>query len=495
MLDKFKDECGVFGIFGHPEAANMTYLGLYALQHRGQESAGIAASDGRDVRLSRAMGYVADTIDGDTLSALPGELAIGHVRYSTAGESRLANAQPILIDCAHGQIAIGHNGNLVNAGEIRDHLVTQGSIFQSSTDTEVILHLYARSKAPTVQDAIVESISQLQGAFSLVLMTADKLIAVRDPHGFRPLAFGRLGDAWVVCSETCAMDLIGAAYVRDVEPGELVILSESGVKSVKPFGTAHRSQCIFEHVYFARPDSIIDGVSVYGSRLRMGEYLAEKIKREFRAGDIDVVMPIPETSRPAAMQLAMKLGLDFREGFFKNRYVGRTFIMPGQSVRKKSVRQKLSALPTEFKGKNVLLVDDSIVRGTTSREIVNMARDAGANKVYFASAAPPVRFPNVYGIDMPTRGELIAHSRSDDEIMRMIEADGLVYQDIDAMKRSVADLGPHLKHFEASCFDGVYITGDISPEYLDALEAARKAPKPDDPEGRSQLNLNLASTD
>src|SRR6195256_4489846 len=262
MLDKFKDECGVFGIFGHPEAANMTYLGLYALQHRGQESAGIAASDGEQVRVSKAMGYVADVFNGEALAHLPGSMAIGHVRYSTAGESKLSNAQPILIECAHGQIAVCHNGNLVNAGELRNELVRQGSIFQSSSDTEVIAHLYARSKAPTVEEAIVESVSQAQGAFSFVLLTRDKLIAVRDPHGFRPLALGRLGDAIVVCSETCAMDLIGATYLRDVEPGEVLIVSAGGIRSIKPFAPAPLAHCIFEHVYFARPDSYVFGTSV-----------------------------------------------------------------------------------------------------------------------------------------------------------------------------------------------------------------------------------------
>src|SRR5579872_1603575 len=259
MFDKFKDECGVFGIFGHPEAANMTYLGLYALQHRGQESAGIAASSGERVRLSRAMGYVADIFDGDTLSELSGPLAIGHVRYSTAGESKLLNAQPILIDCAHGQIALCHNGNIVNARELRDDLVAQGSIFQSTSDTEVILHLYARSKAGSVEDAIVESVSQVQGAFSLVMLTKDRLIAVRDPHGFRPLALGRLGDAYVVASETCAMDLIGATYVRDVLPGEVLVITSGGVRSLRPFGTAQLAHCVFEHVYFSRPDSYVFG--------------------------------------------------------------------------------------------------------------------------------------------------------------------------------------------------------------------------------------------
>src|SRR5438132_12151199 len=290
MPDKFKDECGVFGIFGHPEAANMTYLGLYALQHRGQESAGIAGSDGQQVRISRAMGYVADTFDGPTLSGLPGALAIGHVRYSTAGESKLSNAQPILIDCAHGQIAICHNGNLVNAGELRHNLVRQGSIFQSSSDTEVVLHLYARSKAASVEDAVVESVSQVQGAFSLVMLTRDRLIAVRDPHGFRPLALGRLDDAVVVCSETCAMDLIGATYVRDVEPGEVLVVGAQGMRSIKPFPPAPLAHCIFEHVYFARPDSYVFGKSVNEVRTNLGRQLALE-----HSVPADVVVPVPDS--------------------------------------------------------------------------------------------------------------------------------------------------------------------------------------------------------
>src|SRR2546430_7389134 len=283
-MDKFKDECGIFGIFGHPEAANMTYLGLYALQHRGQESAGIAASDGQQVRVSRAMGYVADTFNSEALAQLPGSSAIGHVRYSTAGESKLSNAQPILIDCAHGQIAVCHNGNLVNARELREDLVRQGSIFQSNSDTEVVLHLYARSKAANVEDAVVESVSQVQGAFSLVILTRDRMIAVRDPHGFRPLALGRLGDAVVVCSETCALDLIGATYVRDVEPGEVLVVSAAGIRSIKPFPPAALAHCIFEHVYFARPDSYVFGKSVNEVRTELGRVLARE-----QAIDADVV--------------------------------------------------------------------------------------------------------------------------------------------------------------------------------------------------------------
>jgi len=303
MFDKFKDECGVFGIFGHPEAANMTYLGLYALQHRGQESAGIAASDGAQVRISREMGYVADIFDGETLSSLPGPLSIGHVRYSTAGESKLLNAQPILIDCAHGQIALCHNGNIVNARELRDDLVQQGSIFQSNSDTEVILHLYARSKARSVEDAIVESVAQVQGAFSLVMLTKDRLIAVRDPHGFRPLALGRLGDAYIVCSETCALDLIGGTYVRDVEPGEVVIISDGGLRSLRPFPPAPLAHCVFEHVYFARPDSYVFGKSVNAVRTELGRILADE-----SAVPADVIVPIPDSGVCPATGFAERSG-------------------------------------------------------------------------------------------------------------------------------------------------------------------------------------------
>src|SRR5687767_11142804 len=321
MFDKFREECGVFGIAGHSEAANLTHLGLYALQHRGQESAGIASSDGVQVRVSRAMGYVADTFDSDTLAQLPGSAAIGHVRYSTAGESKLSNAQPILIDCAHGQIAICHNGNLVNAGELRDDLVRQGSIFQSGSDTEVVLHLYARSKAPTVEEAIVESVSQVQGAFSFLMLTRDRLVAVRDPHGFRPLALGRLDDAYVVCSETCAMDLIGATYVRDVEPGEVLVISAQGLRSIKPFPAAPLSHCVFEHVYFARPDSYVFGKSVNEVRTKLGRMLA----REQRV-DADVVVPVPDSGVCAAMGFAAEAGIPLRRGLIRNHYVGRPFI-------------------------------------------------------------------------------------------------------------------------------------------------------------------------
>ncbi|MGH8637714.1 MAG: amidophosphoribosyltransferase, partial [Burkholderiales bacterium] len=327
-MDKFKDECGVFGIFGHPEAASLTSLGLYALQHRGQESAGIAAGDGEKMRVTRGMGQVADAFKEDTLDKLPGHLAIGHTRYSTAGDSTIENAQPFLIDCAHGQIAVAHNGNLVNARELRDDLVRAGSIFQTTSDTEVVLHLYARSKAPSVEEALVESIAQISGAFSMVLLTKNRLVAARDPHGFRPLALGRLGDAWIVSSETCAMDLIGATYVREVEPGELLVISDGGLRSIKPYPPSPLAHCVFEHVYFARPDSYVFGRSVNEVRTELGRRLAAE-----SPVDADVVVPIPDSGVCAAIGFGEAAGVPLRFGLIRNHYVGRTFIQPQQSIR------------------------------------------------------------------------------------------------------------------------------------------------------------------
>jgi amidophosphoribosyltransferase len=448
MLDKFKDECGVFGIFGHPEAANMTYLGLYALQHRGQESAGIAASDGDHVRLSRAMGYVADTFDGATLAGLPGSIAIGHVRYSTAGESRLSNAQPILIECAHGQIAIGHNGNLVNAGELRDQLVRQGSIFQSSTDTEVVLHLYARSRAASLEAALVESVTQLQGAFSLVMMTRDRLIAVRDPHGFRPLALGRLDEAYVVCSETCALDLIGATYLRDVEPGELLVIDRDGLKSHKPFAPAPSAHCVFEHVYFARPDSYVFGKSVNEVRTNLGRVLAVE-----QPANADVIVPLPDSGVCAAMGFAEESGIPLRMGLIRNHYVGRTFIQPQSAIRHFGVKVKLNPVRSILEGRRVVLVDDSIVRGTTSRKIVRMVRAAGASEVHVRISCPPTISPCFYGVDTPSRSELIAATHTLDEIREFLEADSLGYLSLEGL---LASVGSGRQHYCSSCYTGVY---------------------------------------
>jgi amidophosphoribosyltransferase len=448
MFDKLHEECGVFGIFGHPEAANMTYLGLYALQHRGQESAGIAASDGTKVRISRAMGYVADTFDAATLADLPGSLAIGHVRYSTAGESKLSNAQPILIDCAHGQIALCHNGNLVNARELRDDLVRQGSIFQSSSDTEVILHLYARSKAPSVEGAIVESVSQVQGAFSLGMLTRDRLIAVRDPHGFRPLALGRLGEAVVIASETCAMDLIGATYERDIEPGEVLIVSADGVKSIKPFAPAPVAQCIFEHVYFARPDSIVFGRSVNEVRTDLGRVLARE-----QPVDADVIVPVPDSGVCAAMGFAEESGIPLRMGLIRNHYVGRTFIQPQSSIRHFGVKVKLNPVRSILDGRRVVLVDDSIVRGTTSRKIVGMVRAAGAKEVHVRISCPPTISPCYYGVDTPSREDLIAATHTLDEIRDFLEADSVAYLSLEGLLSTVqSEQGNYCR----SCYTGQY---------------------------------------
>ncbi len=434
MFDKFKDECGVFGIFGHPEAANLTYLGLYALQHRGQESAGIASADGTRVRSSRAMGYVNDAFDSETLAGLTGHLAAGHVRYSTAGESRLANAQPIVIDSAHGQLALGHNGNLINAGEMRDALVRDGAIFQTSTDSEVVVHLFARSRKENVEAAIVDAIGQVTGAYSFVLMTKDRIIGARDPHGFRPLALGRLGDAWVICSETCAMDLIGATNERDVEPGEMVIASAAGLRSMKPFPPAKHSQCIFEHVYFSRPDSYVFGESVNEVRTEFGRRLARE-----SGVPADVVVPIPDSGVCAAVGYAEQSGIPMRMGLIRNHYVGRTFIQPQQSIRHFGVRVKLNPVKSILGGKRVVLVDDSIVRGTTSRKIVRMVRSAGAREVHMRISCPPTISPCFYGVDTPQRSELIAATHTLEEIRKYLDAETLSYLSLEGTLGSVGN--------------------------------------------------------
>jgi len=448
MLDKFKDECGVFGIFGNPEAANLTYLGLYALQHRGQESAGIVTADGERMRASRAMGHVAEAFDEGALEGLPGHLAIGHTRYSTAGESRLSNAQPFLIDCAHGQIAVAHNGNLVNARELREELVRAGAIFQTSSDTEVLLHLYARSKAPSIEDALIESVSQIRGAFSLALLTKDRLIAVRDPNGFRPLALGKLGDSWIVCSETCALDLIGATYVRDVEPGELLVISNGGLRSIKPFPQSRLSQCVFEHVYFARPDSYVFGRSVNDVRTELGRVLA----REAPAG-ADVVVPIPDSGVCAATGYAEEAKLPLRMGLIRNHYVGRTFIQPQQSIRHFGVKVKLNPVRSILEGKRVVLLDDSLVRGTTSRKIVKMVKAAGAREVHLRISCPPTVSPCFYGVDTPSRAELIAATHTIEEIRKYVGADSLAYLSLDGLRAAV---GADQQSYCTSCYTGIY---------------------------------------
>jgi len=447
-MDKFKEECGVFGIFGHPEAANMTYLGLYALQHRGQESAGIASSDGTRLHVSRAMAYVNEAFDETVLADLRGQMAVGHVRYSTAGESRLANAGPLVINCAHGEIAVCHNGNLVNASELKDAMVRDGAIFQTSTDSEVILHLYARSKASGPEHAIVDALSQVRGAFSLTILTKDQLIAVRDPHGFRPLAIGRLGDAVVVCSETCALDLIGATYVRDVEPGEVFIVDRSGQRSVKPFGPARLAHCVFEHVYFARPDSYVFGQSVNEARTSLGRLLARE-----QPVDADVVVPIPDSGVCAAVGFSEESGIPLRMGLIRNHYVGRTFIEPRQSIRHFGVRVKLNPVRSILEGQRVVLVDDSLVRGTTSRKIVKIVRAAGAREVHMRISCPPTISPCFYGVDTPNRSELIAATHTLEEIETYIGADSLGYLSLDGMLSAV---GPQKESYCTSCYTGRY---------------------------------------
>jgi amidophosphoribosyltransferase len=447
-MDKFKDECGVFGIFGHPEAANLTYLGLYALQHRGQESAGIAASDGVSVKLSRGMGEVAEIFSEPILAGLTGNIAVGHVRYSTAGSSRIENAQPLVIDCAHGQFSVAHNGNLVNATELKDHLVAQGSIFQTTTDTEVIVHLFARSRAASVEDAVIEALADVRGAFSLVMSTKDQILAARDPHGFRPLVLGRLGEAVIVCSETCALDLIGATYVRDVEPGEVLVVNRNGVRSIKPFASQPLAHCVFEHVYFARPDSYVFGRSVNEVRTEFGRQLAREAGVE-----ADVVVPIPDSGVCAAVGFSEQSGIPMRFGLIRNHYIGRTFIEPQQSIRHFGVKIKLNPVRSILDGKRVVLIDDSIVRGTTSRKIVKLVKAAGAKEVHMRISCPPTVSPCFYGVDTPRRSELIAATHTLDEIQTYLRADSLAYLSLDGMLGAVA---PSQRSYCTSCYTGHY---------------------------------------
>jgi amidophosphoribosyltransferase len=455
--DHFHDQCGLFGIFGHPEAAHIAYLGLYALQHRGQESAGIVASDGEKLRLHKGMGYVNDVFSNGRLGALSGDRAFGHVRYSTAGDTVAANAQPIVIDCHRGPIALGHNGNLVNAVLLRHELEAAGSIFQSTSDTEVILHLYARSHLERLEDAVGASLSKVRGAFSLIFLTPRALVAARDPWGFRPLVLGRLGDATIVCSESCALDLIGADYVREVEPGEMVVVDDSGTRSFHPFPPAPPRQCIFEHVYFARPDSLVYGRNVLESRLLLGAQLA----REAPA-DAELVCPVPDSGMGAALGYSRESGLPFTWGLIRNHYVGRTFIEPKQSIRSFGVKVKLNPVREVLAGKRVVLIDDSIVRGTTSRKIVAMVRAAGAAEIHVRISSPPTTGPCYYGIDTPHRRDLIAANHSVDEICRFIGADSLAYLSVEGLLKAVAD-DLSERHCTA-CFSGRYPVAVPQPD-------------------------------
>ena len=515
--------CGIVGLVAKNPVNQLIYDSLLLLQHRGQDAAGIATANGSNFHMYKANGMVRDVFRTRNMRSLPGTTGIGQVRYPTAGSaSSEEEAQPFYVNAPYG-IILAHNGNLTNWRQLKEEMFRiDRRHLNTNSDTEVLLNVLAHElqltstalalEVDTIFEAVRGVHRRVKGSYAIVALIAGYgLLAFRDPNGIRPLSLGKhetaQGVEWIVASESVAIEGIGFEFVRNLEPGEAVFIDLEGNISARQCSeNPSLHPCIFEYVYLARPDSVLDGVPVYNARLLMGNYLAEKIKRELPDVEIDVVMPIPDSSRPAAMQVASKLGVEYREGFFKNRYVGRTFIMPGQAVRKKSVRQKLNAMGVEFKGKNVLIVDDSIVRGTTSQEIVQMARDAGAKQVIFASAAPPVRFPNVYGIDMPTRGELVAHGRTDEEVAAVIGADFLVYQDLEDMKRAVRDINPELTDFEASCFDGKYVTGDITDSYLDSIERARLLPAAQDdrdpagdgshdtePPVRSQLHLQLSA--
>lgn len=428
--DKLHDECAVFGIVNHPEAANLTYLGLYALQHRGQEAAGIVSSDGAHFYVQKSKGLVADIFSKNVLAGLPGSSAIGHNRYSTAGGSDLKNIQPLTVNFALGNLALAHNGNLINAQMLRNELEAYGAIFQSTSDTEVIIHLIAHSRADSLLARVVDALSQVRGAFSVVLMTDDGLIAARDPHGFRPLCLGQLRDSWVVASESCAFDLLDAEYVREIDPGELVVINEKKLTSYRPFAPAPPSMCVFEYVYFARPDSNIfgGGPAVYQVRKALGRQLA----LESRVA-ADLVIPVPDSGVPAALGYSEGSGIPFEGGLMRNHYVGRTFIEPEQSIRHFGVKVKLNAIPGILEGKRVIVVDDSIVRGTTSRKIVKMIRAAGAREVHLRLSSPPIVAPCFYGIDTPTKKELIGASHTVEEIRKYITADSLAYLSIEGM--------------------------------------------------------------
>ncbi|MEQ1880121.1 MAG: amidophosphoribosyltransferase [Burkholderiales bacterium] len=503
--------CGILGVVAKSPVNQLLYDGLLVLQHRGQDAAGIVTAEGSKFHTHKDSGLVRDVFRTRDMRVLAGNMGIAHCRYPTAGSAASsAEAQPLYVNSPFG-IVLGHNGNLTNADSLKREIFRQDlRHVNTSSDSEVLLNVLAHElqesgtgyqlDPPTIFQAVSGVHRRCRGAYSVVAMIAGYgLLAFRDPFGIRPLVIGMAktekGAEYLVASESVALDTLGFERVRDVAPGEAIFIDEQGnFYSRQCAVNPQHYPCIFEFVYLARPDSVIDGISVYETRMRMGASLARKIQKDHRDLKIDVVIPIPDSSRPSAMELAVGLGIPYREGYIKNRYIGRTFIMPGQEVRKKSVRQKLNAIGMEFKGKNVLLVDDSIVRGTTSREIVQMARDAGALRVYFASAAPPVRFPNVYGIDMPTSRELIATGRSDLEIAQEIGADRLIYQDLDDLIDDVRTVNPAISSFETSCFSGVYVTGDITAEYLANVQAQRD----DDDVSRkqsTQLDLNLVTAE
>ncbi|MBI5587991.1 MAG: amidophosphoribosyltransferase [Deltaproteobacteria bacterium] len=459
--DRFHDECGVFGIFGHPEAANLTYLGLYSLQHRGQESAGIVSSDGEKLYSHKGMGLVADVFREADISRLHGSSAIGHVRYSTTGESHIKNAQPFVVEYARGGIAVAHNGNLVNAARLRAEYEAYGSIFQSSIDTEIIVHLIASSKENSLADRIISALKRVKGSYSLLFLNEDRMIAARDPHGFRPLSLGRLKGSWLVASETCAFDLIEAEFVREIEPGEVLVIDKEGLHSYKPFPAARYTPCVFEFIYFARPDSTIFGANVHTVRKNLGRRLAEEHPVE-----ADIVVPVPDSGVPAAIGYAAASGIPFEKGIVRNHYVGRTFIEPKDSIRHFGVKIKLNAIRDIIVGKKVIVIDDSIVRGTTSRKIIKMIRNAGAKEVHMRISSPPTVCPCYYGIDTPSREELIAAKQSVEEINSYITSDTLGYLSVEGLYKAVKDAGGS---FCDACFTGKYPVDTYREEYVPQL--------------------------
>ena len=464
--DKFKDECGVIAVHTHAEASTLAYLALHQLQHRGQESAGIISSNGARLHMHKAMGLVADIFTEEALGLLPGNIAIGHPRYSTAGDSALLNAQPIMVDCNKGMIALAHNGNLVNAWEIRGRLEAQGSIFQTTSDTEVIVHLIAQSREQTLPEALCDALQRIEGAFSLVMMTRDRVFAVRDPRGFRPLSMGRIPngagserDTIVFASETCAFDLIGAVYERDVKPGEMVVVGPKGISSRCFAPGMKQTSCIFEHVYFSRPDSTVFGRPVQISREAMGRQLAREAPVQ-----ADVVVPVPDSGVTAALGYAAEAGIPFRFGLIRNHYVGRTFIEPEQRVRDFGVKLKLNPVRSLLTGKRVVLIDDSIVRGTTSRKIVRLVRDAGAKEVHFRISCPPTISPCYYGVDTPSKNQLIAANKTVEEIRQYIGADSLAYLSLEGLREACAE--GEKTTYCTSCYTGIYPTEFVPLEQL-----------------------------
>ncbi len=449
MQDYPKHYCGVFGIYGHPNAAELTYYGLYALQHRGQESAGIVASDGKQFRVHKGMGLVSQIFNGEVLQNLAGSIALGHTRYSTTGSSHLRNAQPLTVDCVRGQIAIAHNGNLTNASQLREELESKGSIFQTTVDSEIILHLMAQPTLGGHENNLIQTVRRIEGAYSLAILTEQELIGVRDPHGFRPLCIGKVGDAYVLASETCALDLIHAKFIRDVEPGEIVIINKDGLRSIQAFPThERRAFCIFEYVYFARPDSTIANRNVYKVRVEMGRQLA----REFPI-EADVVVPVPDSGNCAALGYHLESGIEYQMAFVRNHYVGRSFLQPSQLIRDFNVRVKLNLIPELVKGKRVIIVDDSIVRGTTCKARVNNLKEAGAKEVHVLVSCPPHMNPCVYGIDFPDRSKLMAANYSLDEIRKYINADSLGYLSQEGLVKAT---GLPKESFCMACYDGNY---------------------------------------